>query len=86
LDAIADRFRSLPPPLSVNIPVALAHDIHIQWPFQLLGTPLSLSISVNNLAAVKALLSLGADPQGLVYCEGQFPASDPRSKWTALHI
>jgi ankyrin repeat protein len=61
-------------------------EAHSQWPLQLCGSPLSLAIAVNSLDAVKALLSLGADPTRYVYSSGQFPSSDPRTTWTAFHM
>ncbi|KAK2745081.1 hypothetical protein CKAH01_18298 [Colletotrichum kahawae] len=60
--------------------------VHDQWPLQLLGSPLAVAISVNSLPAVKALLSLGADPFSLIYGREQFPSDDFRSQWTAFHI
>lgn len=70
----------------VDIPFWTLREIHSQWPLQLLGSPLAVAISVNCLAAVSALLSLGADPFSRVYDAEQFPPQDPRSQWTAFHI
>ncbi|EJT75452.1 serine/threonine protein kinase [Gaeumannomyces tritici R3-111a-1] len=70
----------------VNSPTRTLRKVHEQWPLHFLGTPLSASISVNSLYGVKALLSLGADPLRRVYHDGQFPADDARSEWTALHV
>ncbi|KAF4849832.1 Ankyrin repeat domain-containing protein 2 [Colletotrichum siamense] len=70
----------------VNVPASMMREAHLQWPTQLLGTPLAFSISVNCLPAVKALLALGADPFAHVYDESQYPPEDSRSQWTAFHI
>ncbi|KAF4830541.1 putative serine/threonine-protein kinase gdt4 [Colletotrichum tropicale] len=70
----------------VNLPMCSARQVHDQWPLQLLGSPLAVAISVNSLPAVKALLSLGADPFSLVYSQTQLPSNDSRSQWTAFHV
>lgn len=70
----------------VNLPMFSKGSVHDQWPLQLLGSPLAVAISVNSFPAVKALLSLGADPFSLVYGQTQFPSNDTRSQWTAFHI
>ncbi|KAF4870074.1 Ankyrin repeat domain-containing protein 2 [Colletotrichum siamense] len=70
----------------VDVPASMMREAHLQWPTQLLGTPLAFSISVNCLPAVKALLALGADPFAHVYDESQYPPEDSRSQWTAFHI
>ncbi|KAF4920067.1 Ankyrin repeat domain-containing protein 2 [Colletotrichum viniferum] len=70
----------------VNVPATMSREAHLQWPTQLLGTPLAFSISVNCLPAVKALLALGADPFAHVYDESQYPPEDSRSRWTAFHV
>ncbi|KAF3807344.1 Serine/threonine-protein kinase ppk21 [Colletotrichum gloeosporioides] len=70
----------------VNVPASTIREAHLQWPTQLLGTPLAFSISVNCLLAVKTLLALGADPFAHAYDESQCPPEDSCSQWTALHI
>lgn len=73
-------------PRLVDLPMCSAVQVHDQWPLQMLGSPLAVAISVNSLPAVKALLSLGANPFSLVYGRTQFPLGDLRSQWTAFHI
>ncbi|KAF4481133.1 Ankyrin repeat domain-containing protein 2 [Colletotrichum fructicola Nara gc5] len=70
----------------VNVPASMMREAHLQWPTQLLGTPLAFSISSNCLPAVKALLALGADPFVHVYNESQYPPEDFCSQWTAFHV
>lgn len=70
----------------VNVPASTIREAHLQWPVQLLGTPLAFSESVNSLPAVKALLALGADPFAYVYDESQYPPEDSRSQWMAFHV
>ena len=53
--------------------------LHPQWPFQVHGTPLATAIASGNLAAVKILLDLKADPLALAFAtvEGDSLAFSP---------
>ncbi|KAL7791603.1 hypothetical protein V8C43DRAFT_322341 [Trichoderma afarasin] len=73
-------------PLHTDLPFSRVRKTHDQWPLQLLGTPLGVAISVNSLPAVKALITLGANPLSYVYRKEDFPAGDLRVHWTALHM
>ena len=86
LEAVAHKLRSSSARLLTDAPFNSPREVHSQWPLQLCGSPLSTAISINSLDAVKALLSLGADPSRRVYAWGQFPSDDPRSSWTAIHL
>ncbi|KAJ5218351.1 uncharacterized protein N7498_000450 [Penicillium cinerascens] len=53
--------------------------LHPQWPFQVHGSPLATAITSGNLAAVKILLDLKADPLALAFAtvEGDTLALSP---------
>lgn len=48
--------------LDRSMPAAEETFLHPQWPFKVQGTPLATAVSAGNIAAVKALLQLGANP------------------------
>lgn len=88
-EAMAKTLRSMfarQAPLHSDLPSSCLRKAHDQWPLQLLGTPLGAAISVNSLPAVKALITLGANPLSYVYRKEDFPAGDLRGQWTALHM
>ncbi|KAK4210480.1 hypothetical protein QBC37DRAFT_376971 [Rhypophila decipiens] len=71
---------------SLHTRCPIFHTIHPQWPTRLSGSPLAFALAVNNLSAVQYLLSCGADPLLPVYEESQYPPSDPRVTWNAIHL
>ncbi|KAK4064082.1 uncharacterized protein Triagg1_9238 [Trichoderma aggressivum f. europaeum] len=88
-EAMAKSLRSMfagQAPLHSDLPSSCLRKAHDQWPLQLLGTPLGAAISVNSLPAVKALITLGANPLSYVYRKEDFPVGDLRVQWTALHM
>lgn len=70
----------------VNEPFSAPREIHGQWPLKLFGSPLVVAISVDSLMAVKALLTLGADPFSPIHHETEPQPEDHRRHWTAFHI
>lgn len=48
--------------LDRSMPAAEETPLHSQWPFKVQGTPLAIAVSSGNIAAVKTLLRLGANP------------------------
>ena len=84
--AILTEAESMRRPIQLESPCATIHTVHQQWPLELSGTPLAFAIAVNDLLVIRHLLRLGAKPLDCVYKDGQFPKTDPRSQWTALHV
>lgn len=83
---VVDLLASYPSRLFLDEAFTVTRSVNTQWPLQLLGNPLAIAISVNSEKSVRALLLLGANPLALVYANGCFPKSDPRSSWTAFHV
>jgi ankyrin repeat protein len=57
--------------------------LHLQWPLQLVGTPLAFSIAACSLTGVAALLQLGADPLAPILSLDQ---DSEKNWWTPLHL
>lgn len=73
------------PQTSINLPCTTIRHLHVQWPLQLTGTPLSFAVSAGSVAGVIALLELGADAAAPAYARYPNNASD-WSGWTPLHL
>ncbi|KAI1086827.1 hypothetical protein F5B19DRAFT_500872 [Rostrohypoxylon terebratum] len=83
---VLDYLRSRKELLSLNQPTKVMRVAHVQWPLQLIGSPLTFAISVGSAKTVHDLISLGANPCLKAFAPGQFPESDHRSKWTPIHV
>jgi len=79
------RFLRRPSPDSLNLPCTRIRQLHGQWPLQLVGTPLAFAIATGSVAAVSALLQLGANPLAPAYAAEQYP-NDHRRDWTPIHV
>lgn len=69
----------------VDTPSNAIHSLHLQWPLQLTGSPLSHAISVGSMSGVRALLTLGANPFAPAYHKDSY-LSDHRHTWNAFHV
>jgi ankyrin repeat protein len=70
--------------LLLNTPCPASIVLHPQWPLEISGTPLASAITSGSIAAVQALLELGANPLAYVY--SSLEVKDPRSGWTPFHL
>lgn len=68
----------------IDLPCTRARDLHKQWPFQLVGTPLAFSIWAGSIDAVTALLKLGANPAAPAF--GELESFIDGVHWTHLHL
>lgn len=59
---LLEHSRDLPLETLLNEASTEKTTVHPQWPFQVYGTPLAIATAAGNLAAVKLLLSLKANP------------------------
>lgn len=58
--------------------------LHIQWPLELLGSPLAFAITSASMAGVAALLDIGADPTAPIHM--QSGTDDSKFSWTPIHL
>lgn len=70
---------------AIELPSRGVHFLHRQWPLRLKGTPLAFAVSVGNVAAVRLLLALGANP--LTPAFGSIlDGSHDQVNWTPIHL
>ena len=60
--------------------------LHVQWPVQLVGTPLSFAVSVGCLKTVRALLGLGAQPAARSFVADRDDGDSNLFSLTPIHL
>ncbi|TVY92015.1 putative ankyrin repeat protein [Lachnellula willkommii] len=68
----------------LDTPCRVTKTINPQWPLRLKGTPLAFAVSTGSIAAIKALLDLGANPTAPIQEPSE--SDDGTACWTPVHL
>ncbi|OJD40378.1 ankyrin repeat domain protein [Diplodia corticola] len=73
--------------LPLNQACPSIHTVHKQWPLELTGSPLTVSVSVHDVQSMRFLLLLGANPLARAYNTNDSSGRHRAQRnWTPLHV